>query len=118
MLFSKVYWPLLAVYFTQASASCAYGTILQPREEGGAVKVNTFGYIGMKVYTPPLVHILFRHPRVMACVCQTIKCKRLMDYMCAFRVQPTGWLSTREQILSAQTGRVNPPSTWCPAPSA
>ncbi|KAK8920935.1 hypothetical protein VCV18_008240 [Metarhizium anisopliae] len=52
MLFSKVYWPLLAVYFTQASASCAYGTILQPREEGGAVKVNTFGYVGMKVYTP------------------------------------------------------------------
>ncbi|KJK75964.1 hypothetical protein H634G_08720 [Metarhizium anisopliae BRIP 53293] len=48
MLFSKVYWPLLAVYFTQASASCAYGTILQPREEGGAVKVNTFGYVGMK----------------------------------------------------------------------
>ncbi|KID76293.1 Alpha carbonic anhydrase 8 [Metarhizium brunneum] len=48
MLFSKVYWPLSAVYFTQASASCAYGTILQPREEGGAVKVNTFGYIGMK----------------------------------------------------------------------
>ncbi|UNI25073.1 hypothetical protein JDV02_010778 [Purpureocillium takamizusanense] len=32
----------------QVSASCAYGTILEPRPEGGAVKVNTFGYSGEK----------------------------------------------------------------------
>jgi hypothetical protein len=38
---------LFAASATQVLASCAYGTHIQPRaEEGGAVKVNTFGYAG------------------------------------------------------------------------
>ncbi|AEO63923.1 8d8f1dee-d191-4a71-a7f8-cbf8d07bf975 [Thermothielavioides terrestris] len=31
---------------TRAFASCAHGTFLHPREEGGAVEVGKFGYIG------------------------------------------------------------------------
>jgi hypothetical protein len=38
---------LFAASATNVMASCAYGTHLSPRaEEGGAVKVNTFGYAG------------------------------------------------------------------------
>jgi carbonic anhydrase len=37
---------LLAVCASRALASCAYGTSLFPRAEGGEVKVNTFGYSG------------------------------------------------------------------------
>ncbi|KAK3380983.1 alpha carbonic anhydrase [Podospora didyma] len=40
---------LLAASARQVFASCAYGTFLQPRaEEGGEVKVGTFGYFGEK----------------------------------------------------------------------
>ncbi|KAF5660538.1 periplasmic alpha-carbonic [Fusarium heterosporum] len=37
---------LLGSFASEALASCAYGTLLQPRAEGGAVEVNTFGYTG------------------------------------------------------------------------
>ncbi|KAK2931777.1 Alpha carbonic anhydrase domain [Fusarium oxysporum f. sp. vasinfectum] len=37
---------LLSAFASKAIASCAYGTLLQPRAEGGKVEVNTFGYTG------------------------------------------------------------------------
>ncbi|TDZ21178.1 Carbonic anhydrase [Colletotrichum orbiculare MAFF 240422] len=37
---------LFAASTTQVLASCAYGTHLDPRAEGGKVKVNTFSYTG------------------------------------------------------------------------
>ncbi|OLN96402.1 Alpha carbonic anhydrase 8 [Colletotrichum chlorophyti] len=37
---------LFAASATQVLASCAYGTHLDPRAEGGKVKVNTFSYTG------------------------------------------------------------------------
>ncbi|KAG5659541.1 hypothetical protein HG530_015232 [Fusarium avenaceum] len=37
---------LLGALASEALASCAYGTLLHPRAEGGAVEVNTFGYTG------------------------------------------------------------------------
>lgn len=37
---------LLSAFASEAIASCAYGTLLQPRAEGGKVEVNTFGYTG------------------------------------------------------------------------
>ena len=39
---------LLAAPVARVEASCGYGTILQPREDG-AVKVNKFGYFGATV---------------------------------------------------------------------
>lgn len=41
----------LAAFASQALASCAHGTLLQPRAEGaeGKVNVSTFGYLGAKV---------------------------------------------------------------------
>ncbi|GJN66496.1 hypothetical protein PLICBS_000514 [Purpureocillium lilacinum] len=48
MHFKAVAGLVLLTFANQASASCAYGTILQPRAEGGTVKVNTFGYAGEK----------------------------------------------------------------------
>ncbi|RKK08933.1 hypothetical protein BFJ63_vAg9956 [Fusarium oxysporum f. sp. narcissi] len=37
---------LFSAFASKAIASCAYGTLLQPRAEGGKVEVNTFGYTG------------------------------------------------------------------------
>lgn len=37
---------LAAAAVTEVKASCAYGTHLSPRAEGGVVPVNTFGYSG------------------------------------------------------------------------
>ncbi|KAF4451530.1 hypothetical protein F53441_5487 [Fusarium austroafricanum] len=37
---------LLGAFASKALASCAYGTLLHPRAEGGKVEVNTFGYTG------------------------------------------------------------------------
>ncbi|RGP79881.1 carbonic anhydrase [Fusarium longipes] len=37
---------LLGAFASKAMASCAYGTLLHPRAEGGTVEVNTFGYTG------------------------------------------------------------------------
>jgi hypothetical protein len=37
---------LLGALASEALASCAYGTLLHPRAEGGAVEVNKFGYTG------------------------------------------------------------------------
>lgn len=42
---------LLGALASEALASCAYGTLLHPRAEGGAVEVNTFGYTG-KIVCP------------------------------------------------------------------
>lgn len=42
---------LLSAFASKAIASCAYGTLLQPRAEGGKVEVNTFGYTGKIVCT-------------------------------------------------------------------
>jgi len=42
---------LLSAFASKAIASCAYGTLLQPRAEGGKVEVNTFGYTGKIVST-------------------------------------------------------------------
>ncbi|POR37659.1 Uncharacterized protein TPAR_02144 [Tolypocladium paradoxum] len=37
---------MIVAYIGQVWASCAYGTILHPRAEGGKVEVGKFGYIG------------------------------------------------------------------------
>jgi hypothetical protein len=88
---------LAAGFASQVSASCGYGTILQPRAEEGTVKVNTFGYIGAKVSHAAMRHLL-----------KTDLLTRLSD---SKRARPTGLLSTRPQMLSAQAEPSNPPST-------
>ena len=40
---------MMAMMASPAMASCAYGTLLQPRQEDGTVEVNTFGYNGPTV---------------------------------------------------------------------
>lgn len=61
MHFKAVAGLVLLTFANQASASCAYGTILQPRAEGGTVKVNTFGYAGEKVNHGAHSPIIPRH---------------------------------------------------------
>jgi hypothetical protein len=104
----------LFVFFFAASqgpslseASCAHGTSLHPRAEDGEIKVNTFGYTGEIVCSPPTLSFLPMSKILISLLKDSLQTNQL----CMNRDLPTGCPSIQPPMPSALLAQANHPST-------